>query len=141
MSARLKRKLLIVDDDGVDVRFVVRAFSEVTHEVAITHADDADAATLMLDSQDFDYVLLDINMPGISGVDLLRRIRDNKRTAVLPVIMFTSSMSQIDIYRSYENGANAYALKPSSVTGYRRFAEGFTRFWVDIAVAPCPPGE
>ncbi len=135
MDSRLK-KLLVVDDDIIDARFVVRAFSEVGGSLEIIHVDDADIASLRLAAEQFDYVLLDINMPGLSGMELLKRIRTNEKTAILPVIMLTSSMNPRDIDSSYACGANAYALKPSSVSGYRKFAEGFTRFWVDVAVTP-----
>ncbi len=131
----LARKLIVVDDDPVDVRFVLRAFSDAGSTLDITHVADAKAASDRLDAEVFDYILLDINMPGISGVDLLKRLRSQPRTAVTPVIMLSSSSSMSDINRAYESGANAYAVKPSTLSGYREFAEGFTRFWVDVAVS------
>lgn len=132
----LARKMIVVDDDPVDVRFVLRAFSDAGSTLDITHVSDAKAASDRLDAEVFDYILLDINMPGTSGVDLLKRLRSQPRTAVTPVIMLSSSSSMIDINRAYESGANAYAVKPSTLSGYREFAEGFTRFWVDVAVSP-----
>jgi CheY-like chemotaxis protein len=132
----LARKLIVVDDDPVDVRFVLRAFSDAGSTLDITHVADAKAASDRLDAEVFDYILLDINIPGISGVDLLKRLRSQPRTAVTPVIMLSSSSSMTDINRAYESGANAYAVKPSTLSGYREFAEGFTRFWVDVAVSP-----
>lgn len=130
------RKLIVVDDDPVDVRFVMRAFSDAGSPIEITHAADAEAASDWLDAEAFDYILLDINMPGVSGMELLKRLRGRPRTAVTPVIMLSSSSNTADVNRAYENGANAYAVKPSTLSGYRAFAEGFTRFWVDVAVAP-----
>jgi CheY-like chemotaxis protein len=130
------RKLIVVDDDPVDVRFVMRAFSDAGSLIEITHVADAEMASHRLDSEAFDYILLDINMPGTSGMDLLKRLRGRPRTAVTPVIMLSSSSNSVDVNRAYENGANAYAVKPSTVRGYRDFAEGFTSFWVDVAVAP-----
>ncbi|QRI65150.1 response regulator [Shinella sp. PSBB067] len=130
------RRLIVVDDDPVDVRFVMRAFSDAGSPLEITHAADAEVASDRLDAEAFDYILLDINMPGISGMELLKRLRGRPRTAVTPVIMLSSSSNTADVSRAYENGANAYAVKPSTLSGYRAFAEGFTRFWVDVAVAP-----
>jgi DNA-binding response OmpR family regulator len=130
------RKLIVVDDDPVDVRFVMRAFSDAGSPIEITHVADAELASDRLDAEAFDYILLDINMPGTSGMELLRRLRRRTRTAVTPVIMLSSSSSAADVNQAYENGANAYAVKPSTISGYREFAEGFTRFWVDVAVAP-----
>lgn len=140
MGNRVK-KLLVIDDDLIDAHFVMRAFSDVSGDLEIIHVLDADVAALRLSREHFDYVLLDINMPGTTGVELLRRIRTNEKTATLPVIMLTSSMKQADVHASYAHGANAYAIKPSSVSGYRTFAEGFTRFWVDVAVSPHVPAR
>ena len=130
------RKLIVVDDDPVDVRFVMRAFSDAGSPIEITHVTDAEMASDRLAKEAFDYILLDINMPGTSGMELLKRLRGQARTAVTPVIMLSSSSSTADVNRAYENGANAYAVKPSTLSGYREFAEGFTRFWVDVAVSP-----
>jgi DNA-binding response OmpR family regulator len=130
------RKLIVVDDDPVDVRFVMRAFSDAGSPIEITHVADAEVASDRLATEAFDYILLDINMPGTNGMDLLKRLRGRTRTAVTPVIMLSSSSNSADVNRAYENGANAYAVKPSTISGYRDFAEGFTRFWVDVAVSP-----
>lgn len=130
------RKLIVVDDDPVDVRFVMRAFSDAGSPIEITHVADAEMASDRLDVEAFDYIILDINMPGTNGMDLLKRLRGRPRTAVTPVIMLSSSSNTTDVSRAYENGANAYAVKPSTLSGYREFAEGFTRFWVDVAVSP-----
>ena len=130
------RKLIVVDDDPVDVRFVMRAFSDAGSPIEITHVTDAEMASDRLAKEAFDYILLDINMPGTNGMDLLKRLRGRTRTAVTPVIMLCSSSNTSDVNRAYENGANAYAVKPSTLSGYREFAEGFTRFWVDVAVSP-----
>ncbi|WP_439616850.1 response regulator [Shinella sp.] len=134
--ASLLRKLIVVDDDPVDVRFVMRAFSDAGSPIEITHVADAEVASDRLATEAFDYILLDINMPGTNGMDLLKRLRGRTRTAVTPVIMLSSSSNISDVNSAYENGANAYAVKPSTLSGYRDFAEGFTRFWVDVAVSP-----
>ena len=133
--ASLPRKLIVVDDDPVDVRFVMRAFSDAGSPIVITHVADAEVASDRLDVEVFDYILLDINMPGTNGMDLLKRLRGRARTAVTPVIMLSSSSNMSDVHRAYENGANAYTVKPSTLSGYRDFAEGFTRFWIDVAVS------
>ena len=130
------KKLMVIDDDVVDARFVLRAFSETGSSLDVTHVDDAEAASDRLETEQFDYILLDINMPGTDGVELLRRLRTRLKTALTPVIMLSSSSHVTDVNRAYESGANAYAVKPSSLNGYRAFAEGFTRFWVDVAVTP-----
>jgi CheY-like chemotaxis protein len=97
------RKLIVVDDDPVDVRFVMRAFSDAGSPIEITHVADAEVASDRLATEAFDYILLDINMPGTNGMDLLKRLRGRTRTAVTPVIMLSSSSNSADVNRAYEN--------------------------------------
>lgn len=131
-----RKKLIVIDDDPIDARFVLRAFSEAGGPVDITHVADAEVASDRLENETFDYILLDIKMPGTSGMDLLQRLRRRASTAATPVIMLSSSSSRHDVNSAYENGANAYAVKPSTLSGYRDFAEGFKRFWIDVATVP-----
>ena len=81
------RKLIVVDDDPVDVRFVMRAFSDAGSAIEITHVADAELASDRLDREAFDYILLDINMPGTSGMDLLKRLKQGG--SALQVIVMT----------------------------------------------------
>jgi two-component system response regulator len=75
-------------------------------------------------------VLLDLNLPKLSGIDVLRAIRADARTRVLPVVILTSSGEDIDLVDGYENGANGYVVKP---VGYAEFTDAVTRlglFWM-----------
>ncbi|WP_112805007.1 response regulator [Ensifer sp.] len=134
--AKSPKRLLVVEDDVHDARFVTRALSQTDDTLDVVHVIHADEAVLRMQREHFDYVLLDIKMPGIDGMELLRRIRSNEGTAVVPVIVLTSSTNPSDVVRSYKAGANAYAAKPSSLSGYRQFAEAFVRFWIDNTLPP-----
>ncbi len=134
--AKSPKRLLVVEDNAHDARFVTRALSQTDETLDIVHVVHADEAVERLEREHFDYVLLDIKMPGIDGMELLRRIRGNEGTSVLPVIVLTSSTNPSDVVRSYKAGANAYAAKPSSLSGYRQFAEAFVRFWIENTLPP-----
>lgn len=134
--AKSPKRLLVVEDDVHDARFVTRALSQTDQTLDIVHVIHADEAVARLLREHFDYVLLDIKMPGVDGMELLERIRSNEGTSVVPVIVLTSSTNPSDVVRSYRAGANAYAAKPSSLSGYRQFAEAFVRFWIENTLPP-----
>jgi two-component system response regulator len=72
-------------------------------------------------------VLLDLNLPKLSGVDVLRAIRADARTRLVPVVVLTSSAEDIDLVEGYESGANGYVVKP---VGYRAFTDAVRQLGV-----------
>ncbi|MFZ4387737.1 MAG: response regulator, partial [Chthoniobacterales bacterium] len=83
-------------------------------------------------------VLLDLKLPKVDGLEVLRRIRGDERTAVLPVVVLTSSQQESDLIKSYKLGANSYMVKP---VDFERFSEtisdiGF--YWLMLNKAPTP---
>jgi len=130
------KRLLLVEDDAHDARFVMRAFAQVDETIDLVLAADADEAIAQLAQTHFDYVLLDIKLPGSDGIELLRRIRRGQATVLVPIIVLTSSSNPTDVLHCYRAGANAYVAKPASVAGYRHFAEAFVRFWIENTIPP-----
>ena len=74
-------------------------------------------------------ILLDINMPGSNGFDVLRTIKANPKYKNIPVIMLTSSNSEEDIARSYENGACSYISKPLNFNDFVKIITQFELYW------------
>ncbi|OCP03945.1 hypothetical protein BC374_26345 [Ensifer sp. LC13] len=114
----------------------MRAFAQIDDRIDLVLVTDADEAVEQLTRGHFDYILMDIKLPGSDGIDLLRRVRKHRATALVPIIVLTSSINPADVLHCYGAGANAYVAKPSSVMEYRRFAEAFIRFWVESAILP-----
>jgi two-component system response regulator len=84
-------------------------------------------------------VLLDLNLPKISGMDVLRAIRSDPRTRLIPVVILTSSSEDVDLLDGYENGINSYIVKP---VGYASFTETVQRlglYWMLNNQQPPPP--
>lgn len=81
-------------------------------------------------------VLLDINMPRVGGLEVLKRIRSDERTRILPVVMFTSSKEDRDIIESYNNKANSYVRKPISSGAFAEAVEGLGAYWLLLNQAP-----
>jgi len=83
-----------------------------------------------------DLLLVDINMPLMDGLTLLRAIKEDKALKKLPVIMLTSSTAREDIVRSFEAGAASYLAKPTSFEGYKKLMSGFGSYWLTVSALP-----
>jgi two-component system response regulator len=83
-------------------------------------------------------MLLDLNLPRVEGLEVLRRVRADDRTKLLPVVMLTSSKEDEDVIRSYSLGANAYIRKPVDFSEFVAAAKTLGLFWLQMN--QLPPG-
>jgi two-component system, response regulator len=111
--------ILLVDDSPDDVRLTLRALKKNNITNGIEIAADGEEALRFLHPGDGDHtkplpalVLLDINLPKINGLDVLRTIRQHERTRYLPVVVLTTSNEERDIVATYNLGANSFVRKP-----------------------------
>src|SRR5262245_30405826 len=102
--------LLIVDDDPMD-RAMLRRYL-TPHGFQVTEAGDGPEALALLESQQFDVVLLDILMPGMTGLEVLLDLRRRRSVADQPVIMATAKDRSDDVVKALQAGANDYLTKP-----------------------------
>lgn len=105
-------RVLIADDDA-DIRDLV-AFKLIQSGHEVTAVEDGMAALRMVRGQPLDLVLLDIRMPGMSGLDVCRELRAAPGTASLPVILITARSQEGDVELGFEAGADDYIVKPFS---------------------------
>lgn len=119
MTDTMDRHILLVEDNPDDVDLTLMAFgkSNIYNEVRV--ARDGEEALQMLLGREGEeppkmpaVVLLDLNMPKVNGLEVLREIRNTERTRRLPVVILTSSSEEKDIVRGYDLGANSYIRKP-----------------------------
>lgn len=104
-------KILIVDDFATMRRIVKNLLNDLGY--ANTHeASDGNTGWSMLQSGSFEFVVTDWNMPGMSGIDLLRHIRAEPRLASLPVLMVTAEAQREQIIEAARAGVNGYIIKP-----------------------------
>ena len=110
--SRPERSILIVDDND-DVRELLLRFLE-QDTYRLYSADSGDSAQTLLQSESIDLLLLDVMMPGISGVELLQKIRSSQvgTDPNLPVIMITARAGSADIEEAMKAGAHSYIVKP-----------------------------
>jgi CheY-like chemotaxis protein len=136
-------QLLIIEDNPGDVRLLEEAFRELRADVNIHVAKDgAEGLDMVLHTPhpkphwSPDLILLDLNLPKVSGHDVLMRIKTNPKTCRIPVIILTSSRAESDVRRAYEAHANAYLKKPSTLDGLMAAAQDIKNFWMETATLP-----
>ncbi len=133
------RIVLLVEDNQDDEELTRMAFTEnhIVNKLVVAR-DGAEAldylfATGVHEGRAADempeVILLDLNLPKLSGLDVLKAIRADVRTALLPVVVLTSSKEQEDIMRSYQLGANAYVRKPVDFGEFTEAAKQLGLFW------------
>jgi CheY-like chemotaxis protein len=114
------KNILLVEDNPSDADLSRRALEKCNIEGKLIVKDDGDEAIKYLFEEcgkpDCDklpsLILLDLNLPGTSGMEILRMVRDNKTTSRIPVVILTTSSEELDGENSYNLGANAYIRKP-----------------------------
>ncbi len=104
-------KILIVDDFGTMRRIIKNLLRDLGFNNT-AEADDGQTALPMLQSTHFDFVVTDWNMPGMTGIDLLKAIRSNPKLAAVPVLMVTAEAKREQIIEAAQAGVNGYVVKP-----------------------------
>lgn len=126
-------RILVIDDDPIDFAFLMKGFEALSARVQLHHCQDPADALRLLEAKACDFVFLDLNLGGTSGIEILKAVRQSDRFKAVPVIVFSSSGSRLDVEESYAAGASGYVEKPLTIDMYRRFAKAFCEFWVDVA--------
>ena len=132
--------ILLVEDNASDEELTLRALSKsnIANKVVVAR-DGAEALDYLFATGNYadrdareipQVVLLDLNLPKLNGLDVLRAIRANETTKLLPVVILTSSDEEKDRLRTYSSGANSYIVKP---VDFNQFAESVRQlgiYWV-----------
>jgi two-component system, response regulator len=134
------KAVLLVEDNPDDRDLTMRAFERHGLAAQVAIAEDGEAALEYLLEQGPDgtlrplpeVVLLDLKLPRIDGLEVLRRIRAAERTRLLPVVMLTSSAEEQDLVQSYALGANSYVRKPVSFTEFIEAARQLGVYWLEL---------
>ncbi len=143
---RTKQAILLVDDNPDDVELTINALSSLNLpcEGAVVY-DGAEALDYLIgDNAQIEsgrrplphLVLLDLNMPKIGGLEVLRRIRAEESTKTLPVVILTTSHDEIDIIDSYNLGANSYIVKPVDFKQFIAAVEQLGLYWLLLNTFP-----
>src|ERR1044071_307325 len=85
-------------------------------------------------------VLVALNLPHMDGLELLRRMRADYRTKLVPIVIFTGSNDEQDLINGYSPGANSYVRKPTESERFAKIVEKLVAYWLELNEAP-PPGQ
>lgn len=138
--------ILLVEDNPDDVKLTVRALKSqnITNEVTVANDGvEALAALFGADGRPGPeelpaVVLLDLKLPKLNGLEVLRRIRADDRTQLLPVVILTSSDEERDLIEGYSLGANSYVRKPVDFVEFTQAAKQLGLYWLLMNRAPPP---
>lgn len=135
--------VLLVEDNEGDVLLTREAFEDARVVVDLQVAEDGDEAISLLRRSGQaggpalpDLVLLDWNLPGVPGVEVLRSIRADDRLRHLPVIVLTTSRAPEDVITAYREHANSFISKPVAPDEFLRAVRGIESYWLTVVSLP-----
>jgi DNA-binding response OmpR family regulator len=132
--------ILLVEDDPDHELLTIRALkkSNIANDVRIAR-DGEEAINLLLGENAISpqVILLDLKLPKLDGLEVLRRIREGETTRFLPVVVLTSSDEERDVVRSYQLGVNSYIRKPVNFTDFAEATRQLGMYW--LVLNECAP--
>ncbi len=138
--AEATRLILLVEDDPDHEMLTIRALkkSNIANEVRVARdGEEALAALFGSNPARPQLILLDLKLPKVEGLEVLRRIREDETTRMLPVVVLTSSDEERDVVRSYKLGVNSYIRKPVNFTDFAEATRQLGMYW--LVLNECPP--
>lgn len=146
MSAARPITILLVEDDPGDVRLTKEALatSKIRNDLHVVGGGEEAMDFLHrqgdhADAPRPDLILLDLNLPRLSGQEVLKRVKSDEELKSIPVTVLTTSEAEEDILRSYALAANAYVTKPVGLDQFLEVVNAVQDFWVQIV--RLPPGQ
>jgi len=137
--------LLLVEDNPKDEALTLRALKKHNIEAVVVARDGAEALDYLFARGDHagrdpaampKLVLLDLKLPKLSGLEVLKQIRADARTKLLPVVILTSSMEESDLVDSYSLGTNSYLRKPVDYTEFSDAVRQLAAYWLGLNEPP-----
>ena len=136
-------EILLVEDNEADADLIAEGLTKTKLRCELRLVEDGQAAldylnrrppysTVLLPS----LILLDLNLPRKSGLEVLAEIKSNSRLRRIPVLVLTSSQSEADVYAAYDQGANSYLRKPGSLAEVYDLMRCVEHYWAALSVLP-----
>lgn len=139
-------EILLVEDNASDAALTIRALKQKNLANNLFHVEDgADALEFMFGRGRYaehdpnrrpKVILLDLKLPKVDGLEVLRALRDDKRTRMVPIIILTSSTQDPDVKAAYDLGANAFVVKPVDFESFSEAMNALGYFWLLVNAPP-----
>ncbi|MDB5581170.1 MAG: response regulator receiver domain protein [Bradyrhizobium sp.] len=143
---QMSRTILLVEDNPDDEKLTLRAFkrNNILNPIAVAH-DGVEALDFLFARGEQAgragmappaLIILDLNLPRLDGMGVLKAVREDERTRLIPVVVLTSSKEEQDLVQSYSLGANSYVRKPVDFTEFMEAARILGIFWLGLNQPP-----
>jgi two-component system, chemotaxis family, response regulator Rcp1 len=136
-------EILLVEDSPDDIELTLEAFKDAKVRNKVHVAEDGTEALAFLrkegkyaDAPHVDVILLDLNLPGKHGREVLAEIKADKKLKRIPVVVLTISQAEEDILKSYDLGANSYVVKPVDLDQFMNAVKSIEGFWLTFVKLP-----
>jgi len=144
-------EVLLVEDNMHDAEMTIRSLKKVNLANNLVHVKDGEEALdfifargKFIDRKAADFpkvILLDIKMPKVDGIEVLKQLKSHESSKTIPVVIMTSSREEQDIINSYQLGVNSYVVKPVDFEGFARAVSQLGLYWLLTNQPPIPMHE
>ncbi len=138
--------ILVIEDSDEDYEAFMRVVKTLAVPFSIYRCHDGDTALeFMFQEESYadpelaprpNLILLDLNLPGTDGREVLATLRTKQEFNLIPVVVFTTSFNQKDVKFCYDQGVNGYLLKPMGISGLTDTLDTLFRYWFDFSILP-----
>jgi CheY-like chemotaxis protein len=146
MEKKVKGPLLVVEDSNEDFKMLQRLMRRMEVQNPIYRCTNGDEIFNFL-YQEGDYsdpdmaprpsaILLDLNLPGMDGRDILERLKQDRSFKKIPIVVFTTSSNPRDVELCYQKGANGYLIKPMDFQELQKTVQAFVDYWLEANTPP-----
>jgi two-component system response regulator len=146
MDQHKPANILLVEDNQMEVVLTLDAFQEACLDNKVQVVRNGEYALKYVLGEDEyadrkkyplpDLILLDLKLPGISGHDVLARLKSTPTLKRIPIVVLTSSKEEGDLEMSYDRGANSYLVKPITFDGFLETVREIGKYWLSLNVSP-----
>ena len=132
---RTQAEILLVEDSASDAELALAALGDLAEKVFVA-SEGAEALDYAFapETRALKVIFLDLHLPQMSGLEVLRRLKSDDRTKAIPVVMLTSSEDEQDIREAYERGANSYIVKPVKSEDSAKAIRKLAHYWTSLNV-------
>lgn len=135
--------ILLIEDDAIHMKLIRRALEKSGYGDNIIYLDDGEKAIAYLFSDDKTgkhslprLIIMDINLPKINGIEVLRRIKEDEKLRIIPVVMLTTSSNRMDMQKCFKYNANSYIVKPLDFQNFMDKMKNVAQYWLEVNTAP-----